>query len=70
MNQEQPKMSRLGRRDEMDRSFDLAYWRSRSPTERMAAVWEMTVFHHKLKQRDPDELRLDRSVGGLRSRAR
>lgn len=59
------KMAKLGRIDEMSREFDLEFWQRQSPSARMSAVWEMTVFHHKLKHRNPHELRLDRTVGHL-----
>ncbi len=64
---EKPKliMAKLGRIDEMNRDFDLEFWQRQSPAARMAAVWDMTVFHHKLKRRNPNELRLDRTVGHL-----
>jgi hypothetical protein len=52
----------------MDRSFDLEYWQNQHPAARMAAIWEMTLFHHKLKKRDLDELRLDRTTESLRPR--
>ena len=57
------KLGRIG--DEMSRDFDLEFWQRQSPAARMAAVWEMTVFHYKLKHRSPNELRLDRTVGRL-----
>ena len=53
---------------DMNRSFDLAYWQNQSAADRMAAIWEMTVFHHKLKKRDPDELRLNRTIACLKPR--
>ena len=61
-------MTKLGKIRDMNRDFDLQYWQCQSPTARMVAVWEMTVFHHKLKKCNPHELRLDRTAGGLRPR--
>jgi len=63
-------MSRIGKISEMDRSFDIVYWQSQPPAARFAAVWEMTVFHHKLRKGDPDELRLDRSAEKIGRRER
>ena len=68
MTEKQAKTSRLEPLRDSDRSFDLVYWSKQTPAARMAAIWEMTTFHHKLKKRDPNELRLNRSVGGLRPR--
>jgi len=48
--------------EDTDRSFDIIYWQTRSAQERFDSVWEMVVFAHELKKRDPDELRLDRSA--------
>lgn len=61
-------MTRKGKIKDMDRSFDLEYWQNQHPAARMAAIWEMTLFHHKLKKRDLDELRLDRTTESLRPR--
>ena len=63
-------MSRVGKVTEMDRSFDIVYWQNQPASARFAAVWEMTVFHHKLRKGDPDELRLDRSAEKLGRRGR
>jgi hypothetical protein len=43
----------------------LAFWQNQSPAQRMAAVWDLIVFHHKLHKRPPDELRLNRTLSGL-----
>jgi len=61
-------MAKLARLEESNRDFDLQFWQNQSPAARMNAVWDLTVFHHTLKKRDPDELRLKRTVGGLRPR--
>ncbi len=68
MKPRQVTMMKLGRIGESSREFDLAFWQSLPPSTRMAAVWEMTVFHHKLNKRPPDELRLNRTLTTLRQR--
>ncbi len=55
MKPRQVTMTKLSRIGESSREFDLAFWQSLPPSTRMAAVWEMTVFHHKLNKRPPDE---------------
>ncbi len=55
-------MERKGKLGDLDRSFDLAYWQAQDDTARFAAAWELVVFAHRLKGRDENELRLQRSV--------
>ncbi len=45
-----------------DRDFDIAFWQNLSSEERAAAVWDMVVWDWEMKGKDPDELRLQRSV--------
>jgi hypothetical protein len=59
-----------GKISESSRDFDYAFWREQSLEMKMRAIWEMTVFHHMVKRRDLDELRLDRTVGGFRKKRR
>ena len=59
-----------GKLSEKTRELDFDFWRHQSVAAKMTAIWEMTVFHHKLKGRDPDELRLNRAVGGFRKKQR
>lgn len=58
-------LTKLGRVTDLNRDFDLAFWQNQSPAQRMAAVWDLIVFHHKLHKRPPDELRLNRTLSGL-----
>jgi hypothetical protein len=55
-----------GKISEMTRDPDYEFWRRQSAEMKMSAIWEMVVFHHMAMQRDPSELRLDRTVGGFR----
>ena len=57
-----------GKLSESDRNFDYDFWRGQPIAVKMAAIWEMTVFHHMVQNRDPNELRLDRTVGGFRKK--
>ncbi len=59
---------RRGKLSESDRSFDYEFWRDQPIPVKMAAIWEMTVFHHMVKNLDPDELRLNRAVRGFRKK--
>lgn len=55
-----------GRINETTRDFDYEFWRGQSVEMKMSAIWEMVLFHHLVKHRDPAELRLNRAVGGFR----
>ncbi len=46
-----------------DDGFDLAFWQAQTAEARFAAAWEMVETAWELKNRSPDELRLQRSVG-------
>lgn len=45
-----------------DRSFDLEFWQEQTSEQRANAVWEMVVWDWEMKGKNPDELRLQRSV--------
>ena len=51
-----------------DRSFDIEFWQSLTPSQRMEAMWELVETAHKMKGGDPNELRLQRSVTSLKRR--
>ena len=55
-------VERFTRIEDADRSFDLEFWQSQSDAARFAAAWELVVTAHRWKGRNPDELRLQRSV--------
>ena len=61
-------MKRLGCIEDLDRSFDIAFWQAQDATARLRAAWDLVVFHHRLKG-PTDELRLQRSVECLQRRA-
>ncbi len=58
-------MERTGKLEDLDRSFDVEYWQRQGSAAIFAAAWEMVVEAWKLKGRDPDELRLQRTVESL-----
>jgi hypothetical protein len=60
---------KIGLHDD-DGSFDDAFWSAIDPSERMRLNWEMVVEHHAAQGRDPDELRLRRSVARVQRRQR
>ena len=61
---------RKGKIQEMDRSFDLEFWQSQSPTARFDAVWELIVHAAKVKGHDVRQLRLQRSVTNFQRQRR
>ncbi len=46
-----------------DREFDLKFWQAQAPSAIFEAAWELVELAAKLKGKNPDELRLQRSVG-------
>jgi hypothetical protein len=57
-----------GKLSESCRRIDYEFWREQTISMKMAAIWEMTIFHHMVKNRDPNELRLNRAIGGFRKK--
>lgn len=55
-------MERVGRIEDMDRSFDLEFWQSQSDAARLAAAWDLVVQSFIIKGKDVSELRLQRTV--------
>ena len=61
-------MERLGRVEELDRSFDIEFWQKQSSTARFRATWEMIVFANSRRGKDESELRLQRNIESLQRR--
>lgn len=59
-------MERTGKIEEMDRRFDLIFWQTQSDEARLEATWELVVESYLIKGKNPDELRLQRSVESLK----
>ena len=57
------RLSKFGERP--DREFDIQFWQSRTSAERFAAAWQMVVDRWEMQGKDPDELRLQRSVTNI-----
>ena len=55
-------MERYGKLEDLDRSFDIAFWQAQSATARFAAAWELVVDAYRIKGKDVSQLRLQRSV--------
>ena len=55
-------MERKGKIEDLDRSFDIRFWQAQSDAAKFAAAWELVTTAYQLKGRDPDELRLQRTV--------
>ena len=61
-------LERFGRIDEMDRSFDLAYWQRLGDAAIYRAAWELVELHHRDRGGEPHELRLQRTVEAFQRR--
>lgn len=61
-------MMRVGKVEEMDRSFDIEFWQNQTDEEKFNAAWELVVFAHSLKGQNESELRLQRSVERIERR--
>ena len=55
-------VERRGRIQDLDRSFDLKFWREQTPQARFDAAWELVVHASKVKGFDVRQLRLQRSI--------
>jgi hypothetical protein len=55
-------MMRFGRIEDMDRSFDIEYWQRQGDAAIFRAAWELVEAYWRDRGKDPDELRLQRSV--------
>ena len=53
-------MERMGRLEDLDRSFDVAFWQRQGSNAIFAAAWEMVVEHWRMKGADESELELQR----------
>lgn len=61
-------MERFGRIDEMDHSFDIEYWQRQGDAAIFRAAWELVETYWRDRGRDPNELRLQRSVESFQRR--
>jgi hypothetical protein len=58
-------MERFGTIDQLDRSFDIEYWQRQGDAAIFRAAWELVEAYWRDRGRDPDELRLQRSVEAI-----
>lgn len=63
-------VERRGKIQELDRSFDLAFWQNQSPQARFLAAWELIVHASKVKGQDVRQLRLHRSIEAFQRQPR
>lgn len=63
-------MERYGRIEDMDRSFDIAYWQKLGPAAIFDAAWQMVLDVHSRHSGDKDELRLRRTVESFQRQRR
>ncbi|HWA82613.1 MAG TPA: hypothetical protein VG820_04220 [Fimbriimonadaceae bacterium] len=55
-----------GKLSEMDPLEGVRYWRSKTPEERIEAIFEIRRFYYEVMHPGTGATRLDRSVGGTR----
>lgn len=58
MNPTKTRMARLVKAKDMDRSFDLLFWRQVGAEDRFAAAWQMVSEVNAIKGKDIGEWRL------------
>ncbi len=58
-------MMRKGKLEDLDRSFDLAFWQAQNDTARFAAAWELVTFANHIQNEHDRQLRLQRTVETL-----
>jgi hypothetical protein len=63
-------MERYGRIEDMDRSFDIAYWQKLGPAAIFDAAWQMVRDAYSRNSSDTDELRLRRTVESFQRQRR
>jgi hypothetical protein len=61
-------MERFGSIRDMDRSFDIEYWQRQGDSAIYRAAWELVELHHRDQGKDPNELRLQRSIENFQRR--
>jgi|CXWL01.1.fsa_nt_gi hypothetical protein len=62
------RLSRLGERP--DREFDIQFWQGLTSQDRADASWELVTTYWEKKGKNPDELRLQRSVENVQRSGR
>ena len=63
-------VERRGKIQEMDRTFDIAFWQSLPAKARFDATWELILHYAKVKGLDVRQLRLQRSVENFQRQQR
>ena len=61
-------MERFGSIRDMDRSFDIEYWQRQGDAAIYRAAWELVELYHRSQGKDPNELRLQRSIENFQRR--
>jgi hypothetical protein len=64
------RMGRLIRAAELDRSFDLAFWKKVGAEGRFSAAWEMVMDVNAIRGKERNESRLRRSVQNIQRASR
>jgi hypothetical protein len=65
MKTSKTRMARLVKAKDMDRSFDLLFWKRVGAEGRFAAAWQMVSEVNAIKGKDIGESRLQRSVQSI-----
>jgi hypothetical protein len=53
---------RTGKLQDLDRSFDIAFWQAQDAKARFDATWEFIIHAMRVKGQDVRQLRLQRTV--------
>jgi hypothetical protein len=64
-NTPKTRMARLVKAKDMDRSFDLLFWKQVGAEARFAAAWQMVSEVNAIKGKNIGESRLQRSVQSI-----
>jgi hypothetical protein len=65
MGPSKTRMARLVKVKDMDRSFDLLFWKRVGAEGRFAAAWQMVSEVNAIKGKDIGESRLQRSIQSI-----
>ncbi len=55
-------IERTGKLQNLDCSFDIAFWQAQDSKARFDATWELIIHAHHVKGKDVRQLRLQRTV--------
>ena len=63
-------VERRGKLEDLDRSFDLAFWQAQPPNARFMAAWELIIHASRVRGIDVRKLRLHRATESFQRQQR